>query len=94
MAKVVGREEAGSVSGALTRSQNVELPELDLPKFVDDAMKLQEVVMGLYVCPDTSASSLFILLDDAMLRLFHGTDGLRCHCLDGASNMSGRVSGV
>ena len=37
---------------------------------------------------------MIILVDDVMLRLLHGTDGLRCHCFDGASNMSGGVSGV
>ena len=63
-------------------------------RYVDDAMKPKEVFMGLYACPDTSASSLFALVDDAMLRLLHGTDALRGHCFDGASNMSGRVSGV
>ena len=41
VAKVVGSAEAGSVSGDSTRSQNVKLPKLDLPKFGGDVLKWQ-----------------------------------------------------
>ena len=53
-----------------------------------------ELFAGLYDAPHSDAETLFKVLLDVLLRLGLDVKKLRGHCFDGASNMSGRVTGL
>lgn len=53
-----------------------------------------EYFVGLYETSSTDAATLFKIVKDVMIRLDLGIENLRGQCYDGASNMSGRVSGL
>lgn len=63
-------------------------------RFVGDDLVPKELFMGLYECPNATAETLAKAVVDVLQRLLGGTDTLRGQCYDGASNMSGRISGV
>ncbi|XP_043192308.1 zinc finger MYM-type protein 1-like [Amphibalanus amphitrite] len=63
-------------------------------RFVNDKLEAQEVFLGLYAAPDSTAATLTKVLLDATQRLVGGISHLRGMCFDGASNMSGQISGV
>ena len=49
---------------------------------------------GFYNAPDSTADTLFKVIKDVFLRLGIPMDRLQGYCFDGASNMSGRISGL
>ena len=63
-------------------------------RYATDELLIKEACLGLYEVPGSTASELHSALKDALQRTMYGVDKLRGHCFDGASNMSGRVSGV
>lgn len=50
--------------------------------------------LGFYSAPDSSAETLFSCIKDIFLHLNFPLERLHGYCFDGASNMSGCVSGV
>ena len=50
--------------------------------------------LGFYNAPDSTADTLFKVIKDVFLRLGIPMDRLQGYCFDGASNMSGRISGL
>ena len=63
-------------------------------QYVDKDLETHCDFLGFYNCPDTTAETLFTSLKDILLRLNIPIAHLQGYCFDGASNMSGRVSGV
>ena len=63
-------------------------------RHVNDQMEAHELFLGLYAAPDSTAATLANVLLDATQRLMGGINDLRGMCFDGASNMSGHISGV
>lgn len=63
-------------------------------RFVDDDLTPKEKFVGMYECPDSGGETLAKAVLDVTVRLMGGTTKLRGQCYDGASNMSGRLSGV
>ena len=63
-------------------------------RYVEDDLTPKEKFVGMYECPDSGAETLSKAVLDVTLRLMGGTAMLRGQCYDGASNMSGRLSGV
>ena len=63
-------------------------------RYVTETMVTKEAFLGLYEVPCSTAAELYAALKDALQRTMYGMEGLRGHCFDGASNMSGRLSGV
>ncbi len=54
----------------------------------------QSRFLGFCNAPDTLAETLFLCVKDVFLRLNLPLEKLKGYCFDGASNMSGRLSGV
>ncbi len=52
------------------------------------------IFLGFYNCPDTTAETLFMCVKDLFMRLNIPISRLQGYCFDGASNMSGHLSGV
>ena len=50
--------------------------------------------LGFYNSPDSTSETLFMVVKDVFIRLGISMDRLRGYCFDGASNMSGRISGL
>ena len=63
-------------------------------QFVDSKLKTQNMFLGLYNAPDTTAETLFLYVKDIFSRLNLPLERLRGYCFDGAANMSGRIHGV
>ena len=63
-------------------------------QFVDSKLKTQNMFLGLYNAPDTTAETLFLCVKDIFIRLNLPLERLRGYCFDGAANMSGRIHGV
>ena len=63
-------------------------------RYATQELVVKEAFLGLYEVPGSTAAQLYEALKDALVRTMYGTEKLRGHCFDGASNMSGRVSGV
>ena len=63
-------------------------------RYVTEEMVVKEAFLGLYEVPGSTAAELYVALKDALQRTMYGMTRLRGHCFDGASNMSGRLSGV
>ena len=63
-------------------------------QYVDDNMETHSDFLGFYNAPDSSGETLFKCIRDVFLRLNIPIERLQGYCFDGASNMSGRFSGV
>ena len=63
-------------------------------QFVDADLKAQNVFLGFYNAHDSSAETLFACIKDIFLRLNIPLERMQGYCFDGASNMSGHISGV
>ena len=63
-------------------------------QFVHSKLKTQNMFLGLYNAPDTTAETLFLCVKDIFIRLNLPLERLRGYCFDGAANMSGRIHGV
>ena len=63
-------------------------------RYVTEEMVTKEAFLGLYELPGSTAAELYAALKDALQRTMYGMEKLRGYCFDGASNMSGRLSGV
>ncbi len=62
--------------------------------YVDPNLSQQSVFLGFYNPPDTTSETLFLCIKDIFCRLNLPLEKLQGYCFDGASNMSGRFSGV
>ena len=62
--------------------------------YTDDNFIQHSRFLGYYNAPDTTAETLFLCIKDVFLRLNLPLEKLKGYCFDGASNMSGRFSGV
>ena len=56
--------------------------------------KVYEDLVGLYQVESTEAEKIYGVITDVLLRLNLAISKLRGQCYDGASSMSGQVSGV
>ena len=63
-------------------------------RWVDDDLQAHEEFMGLYNVPTIEASTLTSMIKDSLVRFNLSLSKARGQCYDGASNMSGRHSGV
>ena len=62
--------------------------------YVDADFCQQSVFWGFYSASDSKADTLFRCITDIFLRLHLPIEKLQGYCFDGASNMSGRFTGV
>ena len=69
-------------------------PESICIRYATEELFVKEACLGLYEVPGSTAAELYNALKDALQRAMYGMDKLRSYCFDGASNMSGRASGV
>ena len=101
MAQFIQREIARDVSGKwftimvdeTTDQSNTEQMVFCL-RHVDDNLAVHEEFIGLYSLELTSAESLIFTIKDVLLRMNLKIENCRGQCYDGASSMSGHVSGV
>ena len=63
-------------------------------QYCDTNLEVQNKFLGFYNAPDSTAQTLASVIQDVFLRLSLPMDKLQGYCFDGASNMSGRLSGV
>ena len=63
-------------------------------RYATEELVVKEAFLGLYEVPGSTAAELYAALKDALVRTMYSTEKLRGHCFDGASNMSGKVTGV
>lgn len=63
-------------------------------RIVDDEMKIEELFMGLYDISCTDSETLFKVVEDVLLRYQLKFSGCRGQCYDGASNVSGAITGL
>lgn len=63
-------------------------------RHVDSSLQVNETFAGFHSTSLTNATTLFTILKDIVLRFDVGLDKCRGQCYDGASNMSGKLSGV
>jgi len=56
--------------------------------------ELREHFMGMYMCSNSKAATLYTMIQDVLTRLGLPLTNLRGHCFDGASSMSGCIRGV
>lgn len=63
-------------------------------QFCDENLEVQNKFLGFYNAPDSTAQTLASVIQDVLLRLNLPIDRLQGYCFDGASNMSGHLSGV
>lgn len=83
----------GLTADGTTDASNTEQFSLTL-QYVDDNMETHSDFLGFYSAPDSSGETLFMCVRDVFLRLNVPIERLQGYCFDGASNMSGRFSGV
>lgn len=83
----------GLTADGTTDASNTEQFSLML-QYVDDNMETHSDFLGFYSAPDSSGETLFMCVRDVFLRLNVPIERLQGYCFDGASNMSGRFSGV
>lgn len=63
-------------------------------RVVDDNMDIQEYFLGFYDVPETKSETLFTVIQDILLRCSFPINRCRGQCYDGASNMSGEITGL
>jgi hypothetical protein len=62
-------------------------------RILNDKLEPEELFLGFYEPPNTTAASLFACLNDVFVRYNISWEKIRGICFDGASNMSGRING-
>ena len=62
-------------------------------RFVDKALTVNELFIGLYNPPDTTGKTLSVVVKDVLTRLMLPLEDLRAQTYDGAANMSGKYNG-
>ena len=83
----------GLTADGTTDASTMEQFSLTL-QYGDDNMETHSDFLGFYNAPDSSGETLFKCIRDVFLRLNIPIERLQGYCFDGASNMSGRFSGV
>ncbi|KAL0154385.1 hypothetical protein M9458_050351 [Cirrhinus mrigala] len=83
----------GLTADGTTDSSTMEQFSLTL-QYVDEKLESHSDFLGFYSAPDSSGETLFRCIKDVFLRLNIPLERLHGYCFDGASNMSGRFSGV
>ncbi len=63
-------------------------------RWVDDDLQSNEEFLGLYQLPNIEASTLISMVKDCLIRFNLSIAKIRGQCYDGASNMSGKRTGV
>ncbi len=63
-------------------------------RYTNKQLEPQEVFLGMYNAPDSTAMTLYRVIRDVAVRCCLDMKKLRAHCFDGAANMSGRFHGV
>ncbi len=63
-------------------------------RWVDHKLEVHEDFIGLYSIPDISASTIFPVINDCLMRMNLQWNRCRGQCYDGAANMSGVRNGV
>lgn len=63
-------------------------------RVVEDNMDIQEYFLGFYDVPETKSETLFTVIQDIFLRCSFPINRCRGQCYDGASNMSGEITGL
>ena len=63
-------------------------------RYVDEKLEVHEEFIGLYSLESTTAESIISTIKDVLLRMDLRIENCRGQCYDGASSMSGEVSGV
>lgn len=63
-------------------------------RYVTDELVIKEFFLGFYETGDTQADTLFNIAKDVVLRFGLDMTNIRGQCYDGASNLSGHISGL
>lgn len=63
-------------------------------RFVDERLVVHESFLGFYETPSAGSSTLFDILMDVLSRFDLKISKCRGQCYDGASNMSGEITGL
>lgn len=63
-------------------------------RYVTDELVVKEQFVGFYQTGDTKADTLFNIVKDMMIRFQLNMNDIRGQCYDGASNVSGHISGL
>ncbi len=63
-------------------------------RWVDNSYSINEDLIGMYAVDQTNASTLIAVIKDCLVRCSLSLDNLHRQAYDGASNMTGRLSGV
>ena len=101
MAQFIQREIAQEISGKwftimvdeTTDLSNTEQMVFCL-RYVDEKLEVHEEFIGLYSLESTTSESIISTIKDILLRMNLRIENCRGQCYDGASSMSGQVSGV
>lgn len=76
-------------------ADNSRLEQISLcARIVLEDLTIQEIFLGFYQTDDTKAETLFKILQDVLIRYDLSINNLRGQCYDGASNMSGKITGL
>lgn len=62
-------------------------------RIVSENLTIQEIFIGFYKTDDTKSEILFKIVQDVFVRYGLSFNDLRGQCYDGASNMSGKITG-
>lgn len=63
-------------------------------RYVNASFEIEETFLGFYETPSTTASSLFTIVQDVLLRFNLNIENCRGQCYDGAANVSGTITGL
>lgn len=63
-------------------------------RYVDEELSVHETFLGFYDIPATDSETLFNVIIDALTRFDMKLNKCRGQCYDGASNMSGEITGL
>lgn len=63
-------------------------------RYVNASLEIEETFLGFYETPSTTASSLFTIAQDVLLRFNLNIENCRGQCYDGAANVSGAITGL
>lgn len=63
-------------------------------RYVDESLHIYETFLGFYDIPSTDADTLFTVIKDVLLRFELPINKCRGQCYDGASSVSGSITGL
>lgn len=63
-------------------------------RIVLEDLTIQEIFLGFYATENTQSETLFKIVEDIFIRYGLNFSDLRGQCYDGASNMSGKITGL